>query len=74
VLGRSDDCDCVLNDPTVSRSHARLSFRDGSWWLGDLGSANGTRVNGWRVIGEVEVRPGDSVSFGAARYRLTMPR
>jgi pSer/pThr/pTyr-binding forkhead associated (FHA) protein len=47
---------------------------EGSWFLRDLRSANGTSVNGWRVLGEVEVRPGDRVTFGAVTYRLGSPQ
>lgn len=74
TLGRSRDCDCVLADATVSRVHARLRRRDTAWLLRDLRSSNGTRVNGYRVLGEVEVRPGDRVSFGAMAFRLGPPR
>ena len=74
TLGRSRACDCVLSDETVSRRHASLRYLDGAWWLRDTGSANGTRVNGFRVVDEVEVRPGDRVSFGAASFRLGPPR
>jgi FHA domain-containing protein/uncharacterized protein DUF1707 len=74
TLGRSHDCDCVLADATVSRVHARLRRGDGTWLLRDLGSSNGTRLNGYRVLGEVEVRPGDHVSFGAMSFRLGPPR
>jgi FHA domain/Domain of unknown function (DUF1707) len=71
VLGRDPDCDCVLADTTVSRRHARIR-RDGeTWLLEDLGSLNGTRLNGWRVTEPVELRPGDRVSFGGARYRVS---
>ncbi|HEY1275715.1 MAG TPA: FHA domain-containing protein, partial [Thermoleophilaceae bacterium] len=73
ILGRGPDCDCVLSHPTVSRRHARLRRRGGAWLLTDLGSTNGTGLNGWRVGEEVEVRPGDRVSFGGARFRLTAP-
>ena len=70
VLGRSRDCDCVLAEPSVSRRHAELR-RDGArWLLRDLGSRNGTRVNGVRLLDEAEVRAGDRVSFGDARFRL----
>jgi FHA domain/Domain of unknown function (DUF1707) len=70
TLGRSRDCDCVLAQPSVSRRHAELR-RDGArWLLRDLGSRNGTRVNGVRLLDEAEVRPGDRVSFGDARFRL----
>jgi hypothetical protein len=71
VLGRSRDCDCVIAEPSVSRRHAELR-RDGErWLLRDAGSRNGTRVNGVRLLEETEVAPGDRVSFGEARYRLT---
>lgn len=74
TLGRARDCDCVLGDETVSRRHACLRAGDGAWFLRDLRSANGTRVNGWRVVDEVEVRPGDRVSFGGVAYRLGVPQ
>lgn len=70
TIGRSRECDSVLVDPSVSRKHALLRQQEGSWRVRDLNSTNGTYVNGWRVIGEVEVRPGDEVSFGEATYRL----
>jgi hypothetical protein len=74
VFGRARDSDCVLIDQTVSRSHAALQRREGGgWWLRDLASSNGTWVNGRRVVGEVEVQPGDRVGFGAVAYRLTAP-
>jgi hypothetical protein len=74
VLGRARDCGCVIADPSVSRRHAELR-RDGErWLLRDLGSRNGTRVNGVRVVAEVEVCPGDRVGFGDARYRLVEGR
>jgi hypothetical protein len=70
TIGRAKDCECVLTDPTVSRHHAELS-RDGErWLLRDLGSRNGTRVNGMRVLEATEVHPGDRVALGDARYRL----
>jgi hypothetical protein len=69
TLGRSAECDCLLSDPSVSRRHAELR-RDGDrWLLRDLGSRNGTRVNGLRVTGETEVRPGDAIALGALRFR-----
>jgi FHA domain len=74
TIGRAHDCDWLLQDATVSRRHARLRRRGEAWLLCDLGSLNGTRVNGRRVVEEVEVRPGDRVSFGAARYRFAEPQ
>jgi pSer/pThr/pTyr-binding forkhead associated (FHA) protein len=64
----------VLPESYVSRRHAEL-WRDGErWLLRDLGSSNGTRVNGVRVTEDVEVRPGDRVSLGGAAYRLRARR
>jgi pSer/pThr/pTyr-binding forkhead associated (FHA) protein len=74
LLGRSRECDCVLSDQTVSRQHAALRHESGSWFLRDLRSTNGTRVNGARVLDEVEVRAGDRVTFGALTYRLAEPQ
>jgi hypothetical protein len=73
TVGRARDCDCVVSDMTVSRRHARIDVRDGGWFVSDLRSANGTLVNGWRVVDEVTVRPGDRLTFGAMTYRLGPP-
>ena len=72
MIGRAPVCDCVLADETVSRRHALIRRAGDSWFLADLNSTNGTRLNGWRLIEETEVRPGDRVSFGTAHYRLTL--
>jgi len=69
VLGRSSTCELVLADDTVSRRHAELRIEDGCWLLRDLGSSNGTWVNGRRVM-EAEVRPGDLIHLGGAEIRL----
>lgn len=69
LIGRHLDCDVVLNDPTVSRQHARLVFRHERWVLQDLASTNGTQVNGARV-GRCELRPGDQLLIGTARLRI----
>jgi pSer/pThr/pTyr-binding forkhead associated (FHA) protein len=74
LLGRSPDCDCLISDPSVSRRHARIRYDGERWLVADLGSLNGTRLNGWRIAEETEVRPGDRLSLGPARFRLTAPR
>jgi hypothetical protein len=70
TIGRAPECDCHLTQPSVSRRHAQLRRVDETWLLRDLGSSNGTRLNGMRVTEEVEVRPGDQLSLGGVRYRL----
>jgi FHA domain/DUF1707 SHOCT-like domain len=70
VVGRAPNCDCVLPEDCVSRRHAQLWREGDRWFLRDLGSRNGTRVNGIRVIERMEVRAGDRVSLGGATYRL----
>jgi FHA domain/DUF1707 SHOCT-like domain len=70
LLGRSRACDCVLAEPSVSRRHAELRREGTRWFLRDLRSRNGTRVNGVRLLDEAEVAPGDRVTFGDARFRL----
>ena len=69
TLGRSSSCQLVFDDDTVSRRHAALVLRDGAWHVVDLGSSNGTYVNGRRVV-DVEVRPGDELALGTSRVLL----
>jgi pSer/pThr/pTyr-binding forkhead associated (FHA) protein len=64
VIGRHPECDIVLAGASVSRRHARLRFRDGTWILQDLDSTNGTWVNDARV-GRCQLRPGDRVELGS---------
>jgi hypothetical protein len=73
TIGRSPACDLPLGDITVSWHHAELRRADQVWVLVDLGSKNGTRVNGWRADSGFTVRAGDRVSFGAAAFRLADP-
>jgi len=69
LLGRSSACQLIFDDDTVSRRHAELRLHEGRWILRDLGSSNGTWVNGRRVM-EAEVAPGDEVSLGHCRFRI----
>ena len=63
-IGRADFNDVVIADPSVSTSHAKLQRRDDVWVLGDLGSTNGTFVEGERLSGETALAPGATVRFG----------
>ncbi|QOV34808.1 FHA domain-containing protein [Streptomyces ferrugineus] len=69
-IGRDPANGLRLTHETVSRVHAELSHQGGLWVLRDLGSTNGTTVNGRRVIGAVVVREGDQVGFGRMSFRL----
>jgi hypothetical protein len=69
LIGRSRRCDFVVADPSVSRRHALLLRGRDGWTLYDLGSTNGTRVNGWRVERAV-LRTGDEVELGGTAFRF----
>jgi hypothetical protein len=71
TIGRDASCDLAIADMTVSRQHAQLERTPDGWLLSDLESTNGTRVNGWRVRGQVPVRVGDLVSFGSLEVIFT---
>jgi len=66
VLGRSRDCDVVVEDPNVSRHHAELRKAEDTWSVHDLGSTNGIKVNGHKVP-ETALEPGDEISIGLIR-------
>jgi hypothetical protein len=68
TIGRTRDCDLCLTDLSVSRMHALLIRREDGWVLSDLGSHNGTRLNGWLVREAVRVRAGDRVEFGSMAF------
>src|SRR3954470_15986676 len=71
LVGRSRRCDFVVRDPSVSRRHALLIRNADDWTLYDLGSTNGTRINGWRGQ-RATLRPADDLEreLGASRYRF----
>jgi pSer/pThr/pTyr-binding forkhead associated (FHA) protein len=69
LIGRHAACDMVVGDPSVSRRHAQLTFRDGTWVLQDLASTNGTTVNGERV-GRTTLHSGDIVSLGSQAIQI----
>jgi len=64
VIGRDASNSIPINDAEVSRKHARLTFQGGKYVLEDLGSTNGTFVNGQRISGPVQLKVGDLVAFG----------
>jgi hypothetical protein len=66
TLGRSRDCEIVLEDPNVSRHHAALRPSGGAWVIEDLGSTNGVKVNGRRIDHPAALTPGDRIELGTA--------
>ncbi len=63
TAGRGEGCDLTIRDTTVSREHAAFVLRGDTWWVLDLGSTNGTRVNGLRAA-EHPVITGDRIELG----------
>ena len=71
VAGRSSEADLMLADDAVSRKHARFFHRRGRTWLRDLGSRNGTHVNGASIT-KVCLRSGDRIAIGASLLKVVM--
>jgi hypothetical protein len=67
TLGRSRDCEVVLEDANVSRKHAEVRPSGGSWVVRDLGSTNGVKVNGRRITGAQSLKRGDQIELGTSR-------
>ena len=71
VIGRSSEADVSLDEPEVSRHHAVLFREGGRLWVADLGSSNGTTVNGHQLGPDaLEVGPNDMLSFGPTTFAL----
>src|SRR5947199_10170447 len=69
LVGRKEDCDVRLDHKSVSKQHCVIVKTDGLLLLRDLGSTNGTRVNGQRVR-RAALLPNDQVSFASLRYKV----
>ena len=69
LVGRRESCDIVLRFSNVSAHHCELDVRDGYWYVKDLKSRNGTKVNGVRVT-ERFLEPGDVISVAKHRYEI----
>jgi pSer/pThr/pTyr-binding forkhead associated (FHA) protein len=69
IVGRNRDCDVRLAFSSISSQHCELEFRDGYWFVRDLDSSNGTRVNGQSVTSSI-VMPGDILRFAKLRYEI----
>jgi FHA domain len=69
-IGTDRRCDFVIQHPQVSRNHARIEKSKDMWEIQDLGSTNGTYVNGIRVVGKVSLFPGDLISLAGISFRF----
>ena len=74
TLGRDVNNSIVVDDPFASTDHAILTFRGSAWYVEDLGSTNGTYVNGHPVDGVATIGFGDELQVGQVRFRLERPR
>lgn len=64
IIGRQPECDCVLSDDTASAHHARLSYHHNQWWVEDLQSTNGTKLNDSRINVPTVIISGDVITCG----------
>ncbi len=74
TIGRDLGCSIVLDDPFASGQHAALTYRGRAWFLEDLGSTNGTLVNGIPVSVPAPLGFGDVIQVGETTFRLERPR
>ncbi len=70
VIGRASRAAIMLKDPSMSREHAQFVCRDGSWYVEDLGSQNGTLVNGRAITGAVPLESGDRLTLGGTEVTV----
>lgn len=71
IMGRSRSADLFIDDPSASRRHARIVVSLGETYLEDLGSKNGTLLNGLRLAGTRKLRVGDRITIGNHHFRLS---
>jgi len=70
VLGRRPSCDIQMEYPNISGQHLKLKFRGGYWLVEDLGSTNGTKVNGIKIQQPRTVYPGDILRIGKRDFEI----
>jgi Protein of unknown function (DUF3662)/FHA domain len=72
TMGRSRQCEVMVDDPNVSRQHAEIRPRGGSWVVTDLGSTNGSRLNGRRLEQPTVLKPGDEIELGTTMLTFAL--
>jgi pSer/pThr/pTyr-binding forkhead associated (FHA) protein len=73
VIGRGRSADVVIADPTISRAHAAVGYDDEGFFMQDLGSTNGTRVNGERQT-QARLADGDQILLGKLLLQVSLPK
>jgi hypothetical protein len=71
-LGRAPTNTAALPDETTSLEHALIHLREGQWWLEDLDSRNGTRLNDAPVVEPAPIMPGDVIGVGRVKLKLEL--
>lgn len=71
TIGRLPECDVTLDDPSVSRRHARIQRKGNGWAVEDLGSTNGLKVNGTKV-GQSDLADGDRLALGSVQLLFSV--
>ncbi|MEZ5293283.1 MAG: FHA domain-containing protein [Vicinamibacterales bacterium] len=74
VVGRDLEAEVFISDPSISRRHARIVVENGAFRIEDLGSKNGTSVNGDRLTAPAPLADGDLVEFGSVKGRFCLAR
>ncbi|HEV3345299.1 MAG TPA: FHA domain-containing protein [Pirellulales bacterium] len=72
-IGRAEDCQLRPRSDLISRHHCVLLIEDGFVAIRDFGSKNGTVVNGQRIVGERELKPGDHLTIGPLEFEVVLP-
>jgi pSer/pThr/pTyr-binding forkhead associated (FHA) protein len=63
-IGRDSNADVIINNSSVSRKHTSLELKNGCYFLSDLHSMNGTRVNGRKIYSDIQIKKSDNISIG----------
>jgi pSer/pThr/pTyr-binding forkhead associated (FHA) protein len=73
VVGRDPECDRLIDDPAASRRHCAFTLRQGRIWVEDLGSLNGTFLNGTRLHSAQPLAAGDRLNLGRLPFQVCFP-
>ena len=72
ILGRDPKCDLPIEDEAISAHHAEFSFHHGQWWLRDLDSKNGTRLNKAKLVTATVLTTGDEIKCGKVKVLVNL--